>query len=88
MQAHYIITNVDTNYILHYLGRNGATFNAEEMGRDNSPFNWFQELQDAKYVVCPAVSLEQYQKDQAAFIANSNILYSDSSFTLYKVNGY
>ena len=84
----YVIYVPEPNFSLVYLGRNGATFNAEEMGRDNSPFNWFQELQDTKYVVCPAVSLDQYQKDQSEFIANSTILYSDSSFTLYKVNGY
>ncbi|NNJ55518.1 MAG: hypothetical protein HKP14_05280 [Bacteroidia bacterium] len=84
----YVIYVPEPNFSLIYFARNGATFNAEEMARDNSPFNWFQDLQDAKYVVCPATKLEQYHQDQEEFISNSTILFSDNYFTLYKVNGY
>ncbi len=84
----YVVYVPEPNLSLIYLERKGATFNTEEMSREKSPFNWFLDLQKTKWVVCQDKKLKQLKEDQAIFLNNSTIVYSDKNFTLFKVNGY
>ncbi|MEY2924143.1 MAG: hypothetical protein RLZZ337_691, partial [Bacteroidota bacterium] len=78
----------EPNFSLVYLNRKGATFNKEEMGRDNSPFNWFIKEQKGQYVVCNQQFKSNFEHDQKAFLSKLEIAFEDDQFILYKVNGY
>ncbi|MDG1720797.1 MAG: hypothetical protein P8I31_06045 [Bacteroidia bacterium] len=73
----------EPNHSLVYLRRNGATFNAEEMSRDKSPFNFYMERLDAKFVICKTEDIEQLKIDQPEFIAQSNLKYKDQDLILF-----
>jgi len=73
----------EPNHSLVYLRQNGATFNAEEMSRDNSPFNYYLETLGAKYVMCKTQDIDQFKKDQPDFIKQSIIKFKDKDLTLY-----
>lgn len=84
----YAVYVPEPNFALVYLNRKGATFNPEEMSRDNSPFNWFLKEQNVKYVVCSQRFKAQFYKDQAAFLAKTTLLFEDEDLLLVEVNGY
>jgi hypothetical protein len=73
----------EPNHSLVYLRQNGATFNAEEMSRDNSPFNYYLETLGAKYVMCKTEDIDQFKKDQPDFTKQSIIKFQDKDLTLY-----
>ncbi len=73
----------EPNHSLVYLRRNGATFNAEEMSRDKSPFNYYMERLGAKFVICKTEDLEQLKIDQPEFLAQSNVKYKDQYLILF-----
>ena len=66
-----------------YLRRNGATFNAEEMSRDNSPFNYYIEKDGNEYVLCKTNNIDRLRADQSDFIDKSTIKFQDDDLTLY-----
>lgn len=84
----YVVYVPEPNFSLVYLNRKGATFNKEEMGRDNSPFNWFIKEQKGQYVVCNQQFKSNFEHDQKAFLSKLEIAFEDDQFILYKVNGY
>lgn len=84
----YAVYVPEPNFALVYLNRKGATFNPEEMARENSPFNWFLKEQKVKYVVCSQRFNHYFKKDQAAFLETTEILFEDDNLILYQVNGH
>lgn len=84
----YVVYVPEPNFSLIYLGRKGATFNTEEMGRENDPFTWFINEQNVKYVVCPKEKVPVFEVNQPWFMNESKLIYSDAYFNLYKRNGY
>lgn len=73
----------EPNHSLVYLRRNGATFNAEEMSRDNSPFNYYIETLNAKFVLCKTTDKEQLKIDQPKFVNQAIIKYEDQDLILF-----
>ncbi len=84
----YAVYVPEPNFALVYLNRKGATFNPEEMARENSPFNWFLKEQKVKYVVCSQRFNDYFKKDQMVFLEKTEVLFEDDDLVLYKVNGY
>tara|TARA_B100001093_G_C26242995_1_gene765152 strand:+ start:221 stop:580 length:360 start_codon:yes stop_codon:yes gene_type:complete len=79
----FVVYVPEPNHSLVYLRRNGATFNAEEMCRDNSPFNYYLETIGAKYVMCKTNNIDRLRADQSDFIDKSTIKFQDDDLTLY-----
>jgi hypothetical protein len=84
----YVVYVPEPNFSLIYLERKGATFNTEEMGRENDPFTWFINEQKVKFVVCPKEKVQQFEIDQPWFIQEAKLVYQDEHFHLYQRNGY
>lgn len=79
----FVVYVPEPNHSLVYLRRNGATFNAEEMSRENSPFNYYLENIGAKYVMCKTNNIDRLRADQSDFIDKSTIKFQDDDLTLY-----
>lgn len=79
----FVVYVPEPNHSLVYLRRNGATFNAEEMSRENSPFNYYLETIGAKYVMCKTNNIDRLRADQSDFIDKSTIKFQDDDLTLY-----
>ncbi len=78
----------EPNFALIYVDRKGATFNTEEMGRDQSPFPWFLRFLKANFVVCKTSNVEQFKLDEAEFFIDAKVLYQDDDLTLFYGHGY
>jgi hypothetical protein len=79
----FVVYVPEPNHSLVYLRRNGATFNAEEMSRDNSPFNYYIEKDGNEYVLCKTNNIDRLRADQSDFIDKSTIKFQDDDLTLY-----
>lgn len=84
----YVVYVPEPNFALTYIERKGATFNAEEMARDNDPFSWFMREQNVSYVVCKTAQIDQFKKDKPDFFNYATVVYNDDKLTLLKQNGY
>lgn len=79
----------EPNFTLVHLERRGATFNTEELQREESPFIYYLEKLKPGFVICKSDDITQFQSDQPNFLKSCTIAYKDSSFTLYRINhGY
>ena len=81
----YVVYVPEPNHALVYLRRNGATFNEEEMSREQSPFNYYLEIQKTKYVMCKKDKIQQFRRDQPQFFESAHILFDDKEFILFSL---
>lgn len=79
----FVVYAPEPNHSLVYFRRNGATFNTEEMSRDNSPFNYYFETLDVHYVVCKNEKISQFKSDQPHFFESAKQVYKDRKFTVF-----
>jgi hypothetical protein len=79
----FTVYNMEPNWSLVYAGRRGATFTAEELARDNSPFDYYLRLLKPNYVLCRTSLCDQFAIDNPDFIAKAIILHQDKNITLY-----
>ncbi|MGB1039023.1 MAG: hypothetical protein ACPGYY_10285, partial [Bacteroidia bacterium] len=84
----FSVYSMEPNFALVYLNRKGATFNMEELKREQSPFTHYLRYLDAEYVVCYRRFVNMFGEDQPDFVKNAKVLYSDNDFTLYQKDGH
>jgi len=74
----------EPNHSLVYLNRKGATFNAEEMGRDESPFWYYKDVIKPKCMVIRSTYKEQLIKDQPKINEVADQIFEDQELIIYQ----
>lgn len=74
------------NHSLLYFDRKGATFNTEEMGRDESPFWYYRDGIQPTCLIVRSDKLSQLKQDQPTVWDVAEQVYADKELTIFKFN--
>ena len=72
------------NHSLLYFDRKGATFNTEEMGRDESPLWYYLDRIKPSCIVVRSDKVEQLKQDQPQLVEMTEQVYGDEHLTIYQ----
>lgn len=76
----------ESNHSLVYFNRTGATFNAEEMAREESLFWYYKKLVNPTCVILPSKYWEQLCEDQPRVLTETTKCYHDKDLIILHFN--
>jgi hypothetical protein len=79
----YVCYAPEPNHSLVYFNRRGATFNTEEMSRDESPFWYYLKTIQPKCIVVQSSNVTQLMADQPRLLEIAENVYSDDKLTVF-----
>ena len=81
----YVCYVPEPNHSLVYFNRLGATFNTEEMGRDESPFWYYIKTIQPKCIVVQSRNVARLIADQPKVLKVADKVYSDDELTIFLI---
>ena len=79
----YVCYAPEPNHSLVYFNRRGATFNTEEMSRDESPFWYYLKTIQPKCIAVQSSNVTQLMADQPRLLEIAENVYSDDKLTVF-----